>query len=86
MRKPKRRPLNIEDAEKILNIFKSKPEWEPVEVSADLTIGLGLVRKDDTLSIWISGSYDNPQVAEVENAIAGIDVLAIETRPNTTKK
>ena len=44
------------------------------------------MRQEETLSVWISGSYSNPMLAEVENAIAGIDVLTIETNPNINKK
>ena len=73
------------EGENILKLFRSKPEWEPTEVPYNAIRGLGLVRQEDTLSIWVSGSCNNPLLAEVENAIAGIDVLAIETNPNITK-
>ena len=86
MGKKHRKPLNREMGERILKMFESKPEWTPVEIPVKSITGLGLVRKEDTLSIWISGSYSNPQLVEFENAIAGIDVLTIETKPNSDKK
>ena len=81
----KRRPLKKEEGEKLLKLFESNPDWSPIEVPVNSIIGLGLIRKEDTLSIWISGSYSNPQLAEVENAIAGIDVLTIESNPKLEK-
>ena len=68
-----------------MKLFESNPDWSPIEVLVNSIIGLGLIRKEDTLSIWISGSYSNPQLAEVENAIAGIDVLTIESNPKLEK-
>lgn len=78
--------LKENEGENILKLFKSQSEWMPTEVPWDSIKGLGLARQEDTLAIWISGSYSNPILAEVENAIAGIDVLAIETNPNIKKK
>lgn len=86
MGKKLRRPLNRQMGERILKLFESKPEWTPVEIPMNSITGLGLVRAEDTLSIWISGSYSNPQLTQIENAIAGIDVLTIETKPNFGKK
>lgn len=73
------------EGESILKLFSSQPEWEPTEVPWDSIKGLGLVRREDTLSVWISGSCSNPLLAEIENSIAGIDVLTIETNPNVNK-
>ena len=78
--------LRENEGENILKLFRSQPEWKPIEVPWDSIRGLGLVRQEETLSVWISGSYSNPMLAEVENAIAGIDVLTIETKPNINKK
>ncbi|MDP1714312.1 MAG: hypothetical protein Q8L41_06150 [Anaerolineales bacterium] len=79
------KPLKREDGENILKLFKSKPEWEPTEVPWDSIRGLALARREDTLAIWISGSTSNSQLAQGVNAIAGIDVLTIETNPNIQK-
>lgn len=79
------KPLKREDGERILKLFESTPEWEPTEVPWDSIRGLTLARREETFSIWISGSTSNPQLTEGINAIAGIDVLAIETNPNTEK-
>jgi hypothetical protein len=81
----RKRPISREMGERILKLFESEPEWKPTEIPWESILGLGLVRKEDTLAIWISGSYSNPQLAQVENAIAGIDVLAIETNPKLEK-
>jgi len=77
--------LRKEEGENILKLFKSKPEWEPTEVPWDSIRGLGLVRQEETFSVWISGSSSNPQLTQGLNAIAGIDVLALEKKPNTHK-
>ena len=79
--KKHRRPLKEAEGERILKLFQSRPEWEPTEVPWDSIRGLGLVRHEDTFSVWISGSSSNPQLSQEVNAIAGIDVLTRETRP-----
>ena len=85
MAKKLRRPLNREMGERILKLFEFKPEWTPVEIPTNSITGLRLAREEDTLSIWLSGSCSNPQLIEIENAIAGIDVLAIEPNPKLDK-
>jgi len=85
MGKKHRKLVTKEEGENILNLFKSKPEWEPTEVPWDSIRGLGLVRREETLSIWISGSTSNPQLIQEINAIAGLDVLTLETKPNAQK-
>lgn len=77
--------LRKEEGENILELFNSKPEWEPTEVLWDSIRGLGLVRREETLSVWISGSSSNPQLSQGINAIAGIDVLTLETKPKIQK-
>ena len=77
--------ITKEMGQKILNLFKSSPEWVPTEVPWDSIKGLGLARKDDTIAIFISGSCSNPLLSKGVNAIAGIDVLTIETKPKLHK-
>jgi hypothetical protein len=86
MGKPNRKPLDNQTGKRILRLFESFPEWCPVEAPLETTSILGLVRPQDTISIWISGSSSNPQLAFcVENVIAGIDVLTHEQKPNLVK-
>ena len=85
MSKKHKRLLNREIGERILKLFESTPEWKPTEVPWDSILGLGLARREETLSIWISGSSSNPQLTQGINAIAGIDVLTIETKPKIQK-
>jgi hypothetical protein len=86
MGKPNRKPLDQHTAKRILELFKSSPEWFPTEAPLEITSILGLVRPQDTISIWISGSSFNPQFAfSVDNVIAGIDVLIHEPKPNSIK-
>lgn len=80
-----RRPLNREMGEKLLKLFESVSEWTPIEVPLDAISGLGLVRPQETVSIWISGSCSNPQLAQAVSATAGIDVLSLESKPKLDK-
>jgi hypothetical protein len=83
MGKPNRKPLDRHTGERILRLFESYPEWHPIEAPLETTSILGLVRPQDTISIWISGSSSNPQFTfYVDNVIAGIDVLTHESKPN----
>lgn len=77
--------LRENEGENILKLFRSRPEWEPIEVPWSSIKGLGLARSDDTIAIYISGSCSNPQLSKGVNAIAGIDVLTIETKPKLHK-
>ncbi|PJB29754.1 hypothetical protein CO110_04080 [Candidatus Desantisbacteria bacterium CG_4_9_14_3_um_filter_40_11] len=86
MGKPNKKPLDKQTGKRILRLFESFPEWFPAEAPLETTSILGLVRPQDTISIWISGSSSNPQLAFcVENVIAGIDVLTHEQNPNSAK-
>jgi len=86
MGKPKKTPLNRKAGERLLALFQSRPEWKPTEVSWEKISSLGLVRQKETISVWISGSSSNPQLAHlVNNVIIGIDVLTRETKPKTKK-
>ncbi len=86
MGKPNRKPLDKDTGTHILRLFESVPEWFPTEASLETSSILGLVRPQDTISIWISGSSSNPQLIScVENVIAGIDVLTHEQKPNSAK-
>jgi len=55
-------------------------------VPREQILSLGLARPKETISVWISGSSSNPQLEYlVDNVIAGIDVLALETKPKLNK-
>lgn len=86
MGKPNRKPLDKHTGDQVLRLFESVPEWFPTEAPLETSSILGLVRPQDTVSIWISGSSSNPQFAFfVENVVAGIDVLVHEQKPNSAK-
>lgn len=58
------------------------PEWALIEAPEEI-YDLGLVRRKESLSVMISGSSDNPVMANnLKKIIIGMDVLAVETRPN----
>jgi hypothetical protein len=86
MGKPNRKPLDKHTGEEVLRLFESSPEWFPTEAPLATSSILGLVRPQDTISVWISGSSSNPQLAFcVQNIVAGIDVLTHEQKPNSAK-
>lgn len=86
MGKPNKKPLDGQAGKRILRLFESVPEWSPVKAPLETTSILGLVRPQDTIANWISGSSSNPQLAfYVENIIAGIDVLTHEQKPGLAK-
>jgi hypothetical protein len=81
-----RTPLDRKAGERLLALFESEPEWFPTEVPWQEISSLGLARTEETISVWISGSSTNPQMAYLVNdVIAGIDVLTLETKPQLGK-
>jgi|GEM_PF-2777888 len=82
-----RKPLNKEQGERVLQLLKSVPEWAPTEIPLkEMSSIPGLVRSEDTFSLWISGSSSNPQLAHaLRNIIVGIDQLVHETKPKLDK-
>jgi hypothetical protein len=85
MRKINRKPLDKKTGERVIKYLQSKPEWTPIE-APDEIYNIDLVRKEESLSVMISGSEDNPVMAHnLKNIILGIDVLVVETNPNIEK-
>jgi hypothetical protein len=86
MGKPKRKPLDRRTDEGLLALFESRPEWKPTEVPWKEIARLGLARPNETISVWASGSSNNPLfMHSIEDIIAGMDVLTHETNPNLAK-
>ncbi len=56
--------------------------WEINDVPPEISPKIpGLVRLNETIAVMASGSTDDPRILNDISAIAGVDVLAHETKP-----
>jgi hypothetical protein len=85
MKNINRKPLDKATGERIISYLKSVPQWAPTEAPEEI-YDVGLVRREESILVMISGSSDNPMMAHnLRNIIVGMDVLALETRPRVDK-
>lgn len=79
---PKRKPITQEQFGQLATIDGwntnevPRKNWEKIP---------GLLRREDTLAIMVSGTYSDPRILNEINAIAGFDVLVHESSPKTHK-